>query len=140
MERALSIYQRALELGFDDCRIARSRALSEQRERLSEWLSSGRYGGLNYMLRNFDKRLDPGLLVEGTRSVIVCAIGYKRPPVTHPLLTHIASYAWGKDYHLVIREKLKYSNIPAPLRGLGIAFIITGLMGISFMCFLGIEL
>ena len=107
MERALSIYQRALELGFDDCRIARSRALSEQRERLSEWLSSGRYGGLNYMLRNFDKRLDPGLLVEGTRSVIVCAIGYKRPPVTHPLLTHIASYAWGKDYHLVIREKLK---------------------------------
>ena len=39
-----------------------------------------------------------------------------------------------------IREKLKYSHIPAPLKGLGIAFIVTGLMGISFMCFLGIKL
>ena len=107
MNQPFSIRQRALELGFDDCRIARSRELTEQRERLSEWLSSGRYGGLHYMQRNVDKRIDPGLLMEGTRSVIVCAMGYKRAPAPQPFLNRIASYAWGKDYHLVIREKLK---------------------------------
>ena len=107
MDNRFLIQQHALELGFDLCRIARSRALTEHRERLTQWLDSGEYGGLQYMQRNLDKRLDPSLLVEGTRSIVVCAIGYKRGPVPNPLMNHMASYAWGKDYHLVIREKLR---------------------------------
>ena len=57
------------------------------------------------MERNFDKRLDPNLLVEGARSVIVCAISYKRPAPTG-ILSRFASYAWGRDYHSILKEKL----------------------------------
>lgn len=107
MGELFSIQQHAISLGFDCCRVARSRKLTEQRSRLTGWLASGRHGGLSYMQRHLDKRLDPGLLHEGTRSIVVCGIGYKRGPVPNPLLSRIASYAWGKDYHLVIREKLE---------------------------------
>lgn len=107
MNKLFSIQRQAVELGFDCCRIARSRELAEQRTYLSGWLTAGRHGGLEYMQRNLEKRLDPEQLHEGTRSIIVCGIGYKRSETANPVLSRIASYAWGRDYHLVIREKLE---------------------------------
>ena len=105
MNREQSIHQQALFLGFDRCGIARCRPLDECREQLQKWLQSGHHGGLTYIERNFDKRLDQNLLVEGARSVIVCAISYKRPTSTG-ILSRFASYAWGRDYHSILKEKL----------------------------------
>ena len=90
MNREQSIHQQALSLGFDRCGIACCRPLDERRDQLQKWLQSGHHGGLTYMERNFDKRLDPNLLVEGARSVIVCAISYKRPTSTG-ILSRFAS-------------------------------------------------
>ena len=67
--------------------------------------TGGRHGGLTYMERNLDKRIDPALLVEGARSVVVCAISYNRPPAAG-VASRIASYARGRDYHPVLKEKL----------------------------------
>lgn len=106
MNREQSIHQYASTLGFDRCGIARCRPLEERRDQLQQWLDQGHHGGLTYMERNLDKRLDPTLLVEGARSIIVCAISYKRPPA-QGLITRFASYAWGRDYHSVLKEKLR---------------------------------
>ena len=106
MNREQSINQYASTLGFDRCGIARCRPLEERRDQLQQWLDQGHHGGLTYMERNLDKRLDPTLLVEGARSIIVCAISYKRPPA-QGLITRFASYAWGRDYHSVLKEKLR---------------------------------
>ena len=76
MNQDHSIHSRAEILGFDRCGIARCRPLEERRGLLERWLAQGRHGGLTYMERNLDKRIDPALLVEGARSVVVCAISY----------------------------------------------------------------
>ncbi len=99
------IHTRATTLGFDRCGVARCRPLEEHREMLKHWLAQGKHGGLTYMERNLDKRLDPALLVEGARSVIVCAMSYKHPPTTG-IASRIASYARGRDYHPVLKAKL----------------------------------
>ena len=68
MNQDHSIHSRAEILGFDRCGIARCRPLEERRGLLERWLAQGRHGGLTYMERNLDKRIDPALLVEGARS------------------------------------------------------------------------
>ena len=105
MNQDHSIHSRAEILGFDRCGIARCRPLEERRGLLERWLAQGRHGGLTYMERNLDKRIDPALLVEGARSVVVCAISYNRPPAAG-VASRIASYARGRDYHPVLKEKL----------------------------------
>lgn len=65
-------------MGFDACGIARSRPLDEQREGFLAWLDAGCDGGLAYLARNLSKRFDPARLVDGARSVIVCAVSYNR--------------------------------------------------------------
>ena len=105
MNQEHSIHSRAEILGFDRCGIARCRPLEERRGLLERWLAQGRHGGLTYMERNLDKRIDPALLVEGARSVVVCAISYNRPPAAG-VASRIASYARGRDYHPVLKEKL----------------------------------
>lgn len=106
MSSPFSLHTYAAALGFDACGIAACRPLAEERSHLEAWLAQGFDGGLGYLRRDPGKRCDPALLQEGTRSVIVCAIAYKRPPTDHPLQKRIASYARGRDYHLVLREKL----------------------------------
>ena len=64
------IKQKALELGFSECGISETRCLEEERERLKKWLSDGMNGNMEYMANHFEKRLDPGKIEEGSKSVI----------------------------------------------------------------------
>lgn len=100
------IKQKALDLGFDACGICRATESGEE-ERYMQWLQDHWQGGMGYMERNIDKRLDPRLLVEGARSIISVALNYY-PPVKLPgKVPQFAYYAYGKDYHEVVREKLR---------------------------------
>lgn len=97
----------ALSLGFDACGICKAEAVrSEDREHFQEWTQSDYHAGMEYMARNTDKRLDPQLLVENARSIICVALNYYpsiKQPETHP---QFAYYAYGKDYHDIVKEKL----------------------------------
>lgn len=97
----------AASLGFNYCGIAKAQLLNEDARRLESWLSKGMQGNMQYMENHFDLRIDPGKLVPGAKSVITLLLNYF--PEQHPNPTHpqIAKYAFGKDYHEVIREKLK---------------------------------
>lgn len=112
------IRNKALEIGFNDCGIARCRRLSEREEAFSDWLAAGHHAGLGYLERHIEKRFDPALLVEHARTVIVCLISYNNetwrescrplPDPTHPWepAPRIASYALARDYHTSIKEML----------------------------------
>lgn len=106
------IKQKARELGFDACGVARATKLESMEAPFSRWLEQGFQGRMAYMERNIEKRLDPRQLFPGAQSVIVVAHNYF-PSTTssaiaqhHPQKINIAKYAWGKDYHFVIKEKL----------------------------------
>ena len=100
------ILRHASQLGFDDCAVARCHPLNSQRDAFEEWLEHGYDGSLSYLRRHVAKRFDPSLLVEGARSVIVCAVSYHRPLSEGDIPSRIASYAHSRDYHLTLREKL----------------------------------
>ncbi len=106
-ERAAWLRRTALQLGFDGVGIARADFLSEEAPRLEAWLKSGMHGGLGYMQRNFDERLDPRRLVPGTRTVVTLLYNYHNPrrPLD-PKAPRIASYALGRDYHRVVRTRV----------------------------------
>jgi epoxyqueuosine reductase len=96
----------ARQLGFDHCGIARARRLESDARRLEQWLHNGYHAGMEYMERHFDTRVDPGRIVEGARSVITLLVNYF-PNVQQPTdAPRVARYAYGKDYHDVIRNKL----------------------------------
>jgi epoxyqueuosine reductase len=100
------IKSEALRLGFMACGIAKAVPLDEDARRLEAWLGKGFHGSMQYMERNFDLRIDPGKLVPGAKSVITLLMNYfpeKQQQANAPL---IAKYAWGQDYHDVIRAKL----------------------------------
>lgn len=101
------IKEKALELGFSACGISAVRCLNEERDRLQNWLSNGMNGSMVYMANHFEKRLDPEKLDEGAKSVISVLINYfPNQKQTDPAAPIISKYAYGKDYHLVIKEKL----------------------------------
>ncbi|MBQ4279666.1 MAG: tRNA epoxyqueuosine(34) reductase QueG [Rikenellaceae bacterium] len=106
MDLTARIKAKALELGFDDCGVAPCRPLAGERVHFERWLAGGCNAGLGYLERNRDKRFDPGLLVDGARTVIVCAVSYNRGPRDDGGRPHVASYAWARDYHYTIREQL----------------------------------
>ncbi len=96
----------ARELGFDYCGIAKAQLLSKDARRLEKWLQNGYQGNMQYMERNFDARIDPRQLMPGAASVITLMLNYF-PSATQPTgAPQIAKYAYGKDYHEVIRAKL----------------------------------
>ena len=102
------IKSEALSIGFLSCGISKAEFLSEEATKLENWLKSGFNGEMSYMERNFDKRLDPRLLVPGCKSVISLLFNYytkKKPKKDHE--PKISSYAYGKDYHLVVKDKLR---------------------------------
>lgn len=101
-----TITREALRLGFDSCGIARVRPLSERETGLREWIESGRCGTLDYMRRNVEKRLDPALLFEGARSVVVCSVSYHREKPPSEIARRIATYAHSADYHTSLRKPL----------------------------------
>ncbi len=101
------IKEKALALGFDAFGVARARPLSDYAPRLNAWLERGGHAGMEYMQRNIAMRLNPDLLMEGTRSVVVVAMNYHPQAVQNPECKYrVATYAYGKDYHYVIKEKL----------------------------------
>ncbi|MEZ7887652.1 MAG: tRNA epoxyqueuosine(34) reductase QueG [Flavobacteriales bacterium] len=98
----------AKRLGFMECKISKAGFLEEEAPRLEEWLANGSHGKMSYMENHFDKRLDPTKLVEGAKSVISLSLNYysteTRSDIDAP---KISMYAYGRDYHKVIKAKLK---------------------------------
>ena len=101
------IKEEALRLGFMQCGIAAAGFLEEEAPRLEKWLNNNHHGKMAYMENHFDKRLDPRLLVEGARSVISLTLNYyPENGQADPNAPKISKYAFGMDYHQVIKDKL----------------------------------
>jgi epoxyqueuosine reductase len=96
----------AIELGFDEVGIAKAEALTEDAARLEKWLLNGFHGEMKYMENHFDMRVDPTKLVPGAKSVITLLFNYFPEKSQDNSSPKIAKYAYGRDYHLVIRQKL----------------------------------
>jgi len=101
------IKEEAIRLGFMSCGISKAGFLEEEAPRLEEWLNKNRNGKMSYMENHFDKRLDPTKLVDGSKSVISLLLNYYPDKVQNPESYKISKYAYGKDYHFVIKDKLK---------------------------------
>jgi epoxyqueuosine reductase len=101
------IKQAAAKLGFDHCGIAEAVELTEDAKRLESWLSKGLHGTMQYMENHFDLRTDPRKLVPGAKSVITLLLNYFPAQQQKTIAPKIAKYAFGNDYHEVIRSKLK---------------------------------
>ena len=102
------IKQKAQELGFISCGISKAEFLEAEAPRLEQWLRENRHGQMGYMERNFDKRLDPTLLVPGAKSVVTLLYNYYSPEEqSDPKAPKISKYAYGQDYHKVLKKKLK---------------------------------
>lgn len=103
------IKKEASKLGFQFCGISKAGFLEDEAPRLENWLKNGFQGEMSYMENHFDKRLDPRILVEGARSVISLSLNYytdqKQEDTSAPKLS---KYAYGTDYHYVIKDKLKH--------------------------------
>jgi len=100
------IKNEAVRLGFQSCGIAHARPLDEDARRLEHWLHNGFHGSMQYMENHFDLRTDPSRLVPGAKSVITLLLNYFPAEKQSPEAPKIAKYAWGTDYHYVIRDKL----------------------------------
>lgn len=94
-------------LGFLSCGISRAEFLEEEAPRLESWLRQGMHGEMAYMENHFDKRLDPRKLVPGAKSVISLLYNYFPAEQQQPDTYKISKYAYGEDYHYVIKEKLR---------------------------------
>lgn len=102
------IKQEAMRLGFMSCGIAKADFLEEEAPRLENWLKANHHGEMGYMENYFDKRLDPRILVEGAKSIVSLTLNYyteeKQIDIDAP---KISKYAYGTDYHSVIKGKLQ---------------------------------
>ena len=96
----------ALRLGFSACGIARADFVGESKTHLEQWLAEGNQAGMSYMANYLDKRCDPRLLVEGTKSVISVALNYYPSRKLKEDQLQFAYYAYGQDYHEVMKAKL----------------------------------
>ena len=95
-------------LGFSSCGISKARFLSEEADNFEKWLTKGYQGSMSYLEKNIDKRLDPRLLVPGSKSIISLSYNYFPPKKLIEENNFIISkYAYGKDYHKVLKKKLK---------------------------------
>lgn len=108
------IIQTALSLGFDGCGIAAAACLNDEAERVERWLASRFNAEMDYLERNKEKRYDPRLLVPGTKSIVCVALNYFQDEVVDDsgcegggkLIGGISKYAYGEDYHKVLKDKL----------------------------------
>jgi epoxyqueuosine reductase len=103
------IKAKAAELGFSFCGISKAEFLKDEAPRLEEWLKRNYQGKMSYLENHFDKRLDPTLLVPGAKSVITLLYNYyPDKDLANESELKIAKYAYGEDYHFVVKEKLKF--------------------------------
>ncbi len=102
------IRQKARELGFDYCGVSKAEFLEAEAPRLEQWLNQQKHGQMGYMANHFDKRLDPRLLVEGAKSVVSVLLNYypEKELFAQPEDYKISKYAYGRDYHFVLKDKL----------------------------------
>jgi epoxyqueuosine reductase len=100
------IKRSAASLGFDYCGIAKAVRLDDDASRLEQWLNKGMHGSMQYMENHFDLRIDPGKLVPGAKSVITLLKNYYPSEQQQHGAPKISKYAFGKDYHDVIRKNL----------------------------------
>lgn len=108
-ERATRIKAKATELGFDFCGISRAEFLEKEAPRLEQWLNQNYNGQMAWMANHFDKRLDPRKLMDGAKSVVSVLLNYY-PKERLPEGAEdykISKYAYGTDYHFVLKDKLK---------------------------------
>lgn len=108
-DNAQLIKQLALELGFSFCGISKADFLADEAPRLEAWLNKSMHGEMAYMENHFDMRLDPRLLVPGAKSVVSFLFNYFPDP-QHSFADgalKVSKYAWGEDYHYVVKDKLK---------------------------------
>ncbi len=103
-----SVKQISQQLGFDFCGISKAEFLEEEAPRLEKWLQQDMHGKMGYMANHFDKRLDPRKLVDGAKTVISLIYNHYPQSVNEENMGYkIAKYAYGEDYHFVIKDKLK---------------------------------
>lgn len=95
------------DLGFSYCGIAKAQRLEDDARRLENWLNKGYHGNMQYMANHFELRIDPTILVPGAKSVITVLMNYFPGKIQPPGLPKISKYAYGMDYHEIIRQKLK---------------------------------
>lgn len=103
----LRIKEEAAGLGFAACGIAPVHPAEEEMRRMDEWIAKGYHAGMAYLANHREIRRDPQKLVEGARSIISVALNYYPSCKRDPSQPHIAYYAYGQDYHEVVREKLR---------------------------------
>ncbi len=96
----------ALELGFDFCGISKAEFLADEAPKFDKWLNANMHGEMLYMQNHYDKRLDPRLLVDGAKSVISLLYNYYPETAQEADIPKISKYAYGHDYHEVIKKKL----------------------------------
>ena len=89
------------------CGISKAAFLEQEAPRLGNWLNKNHQGQMSYMENNFDKRLNPTLLVDDAKSVVSLLLNYYPSEIQNPESYKISKYAYGQDYHFVIKEKLK---------------------------------
>jgi len=97
----------AKRLGFLSCGISKTEFLENEAPRLEKWLNKSMHGEMRYMENHFDKRLDPTKLVEGSKSVISLLLNYYPSQLQNEESYKLSKYAYGTDYHYVIKDKLK---------------------------------
>lgn len=111
----------AYRLGFSACGIARAQEVGESKTALKQWLDSGYHAEMAYMSNHFDKRCNPSLLVEETKSIICVALNYYPQHKLRDDQLQFAYYAYGQDYHDVMKQKLTqlfdYINTLSPING-----------------------
>jgi len=102
------IKSKAAELGFTFCGLSKAEFLEEEAPKLEEWLNRGYQGKMGYLENHFEKRLNPTLLVPGAKSVVSLVYNYyPKKDLAQDDQLKIAKYAYGEDYHFVVKDKLK---------------------------------
>ena len=102
------IVAEAEQMGFDACGIASATALENESAHVEQWLEGGREGEMGYLTRNKEKRYDPRLLVEGTKSIVTVLYNYfPKKKLSDSSKYKIAKYAYGADYHEVLKSKMR---------------------------------
>src|SRR5690606_24046891 len=100
------IKEEAVRLGFQSCGISKADFLEDEAPRLEKWLNNQMHGKMGYMENHFDKRLDPRLLVDEAKSVISLTLNYYPERKQNTESYKISKYAYGQDYHSVLKKKL----------------------------------
>ncbi|HSY76782.1 MAG TPA: QueG-associated DUF1730 domain-containing protein, partial [Bacteroidia bacterium] len=101
------IKQEAKRLGFEYCGFSKAEFLEEEAPRFDKWLHQNMHGQMGYMANYHDMRLDPRLLVPGAKSVISLMLNYFPEEKQNENAPKISKYAYGRDYHYIIKDKLK---------------------------------